>query len=84
MCPKLLRCDLAFTITAVEGDRTTPAERLIAKIRTHALGEKWVAVWREHYKPANLAHPIEPALLMLRAIHDKLFPPQEDPSNKPE
>lgn len=76
MCPKLVRCDLAFTITAPEGDKLTAADRIIDKLLSHPKGELAFNLWKEWYKPANIHHPIQPAMLMLIALRDKFFPPE--------
>lgn len=76
MSPKLLRVDLFLTITAPQGDRRTPSDHMIEKLLTHPAGQKYFDAWRLMFKPANLHHPIAPAVAMLEALVNKLFPPQ--------
>lgn len=78
MSPKLERIDLFVTISAPEGDKRTPADILLEKLLTHPMGEAYIRVWRGMYKPVNLHHPIQPAFLMLQALVEKLFPPQDN------
>ncbi len=78
MSPKLLRIDLYRTISAPEGDKRSPADKLIELISAHPAGEGYLRAWRLMFKPANLHFPIAPAFDTLQAIHGKLFPPADN------
>lgn len=79
MCPKLVRIDLFMTISAPVGDERTAADKLLEEIASHDAGPQWIAAWRIMFKPANIHHPIAPALATLQEIHRRLFPPQLGP-----
>ena len=78
MSPLLLRIDLFMEITCPEGDKRTPADKLIEKLLSHPAGESYFRAWKLMFKPANLHHPLLPAMEMLRSLVTKLFPPNDN------
>jgi hypothetical protein len=78
MSPLLLRCDLFLTISCPEGDKRTPADKLIEKLLTHPAGESYFNAWKLMFRPANTHHPLQPAMEMLKSIVIKLFPPNDN------